>query len=132
VAGLLLHPVAHQPDALDSGGMLFMDANFVPSLASTSVVYWLLFPLGLVYLYILARCLAQGQDTAILVSFFLWLAANTIQQRVYQKYYEGFLIFFLAYALITVKSRGWLHWLGPTALSLALAGSSIVYFQLVQ
>jgi hypothetical protein len=130
VALLVFRPVSLSYGMADAGGLLFKMTSYLPTVLSTSVVFWLLFPLGLVYLYIVCRSLFIRQDYLILVGFLLWMAANAVNYRVYQKYYESFLLFVLAYALVTVRVKGWRYWLGPAVLLFCCVGLGLLYLYL--
>ncbi len=57
---LLIHPISSEYDKSTQGGSLFLVAQYLPTLFSTPIIYWILFPIGSIYLFILARQLASN------------------------------------------------------------------------
>ncbi len=121
------YPLADKTLA-DRGGALWLVAVRLPMLGPSALVFWVLLPLGLFYLFILARDLAARGELLWGFCFLLWLLANLTGTRVYQKYYEPFLIFWLGYALAVVPARRRWFWLGPVALLAGQAAVTLVRF----
>lgn len=119
---LLLHSVSNEYPVIDQslgdrGGALWLLAARLPNFLSTSVVFWVLFPLGLVCLYTMVRYLISRHEYLMIGYFLLWLAANMTNFKTYQKYYEPFLLFFMGYAMVTIKTNGDKYdWIGPVIL----------------
>jgi hypothetical protein len=128
---LLLTPYMIEADATKPSGALWQLAYHMPTLFSTSIVFWVLFPLGLVLLYITMQALIARHEYVIAVSLPLWLLANLATNRVYQRYYEPFLLFIIGYSLVVLKQRAsWQTWAGPVLLVGGLALMTFVRFAL--
>lgn len=134
IAGLLFHPVSNEYPVLDRslgdrGGSLWLIASRLPNFLSSSIVYWLLFPIGLVFLYIMAQYLVKKQNFLIIICFSLWLLTSVINTSTYQKYYEPFILFSIGYALIPVDmDEKWFYWIGPAVLLIGFIGIALVRF----
>ena len=113
----LIHPVSNEYTELIRGGALWLVVSRLPTVFSTSIVLWFLFPLGLVYSYILLKD-SVSRDDYVLVLFYLFcLLSSIINSRTYQKYYEPFLLFLLGdFVLRFSGQRKWIYWVGPTFL----------------
>jgi hypothetical protein len=125
---LLLHPVSNEYDVSIRGGALWLVASHLPNIFSTSTVFWILFPLGLIILFFLFQYLVSRQEYLMIICFSLWLAANIINSRTYQKYYEPFTFFFIGYTLMPVIKSNWLKWIGPFGLAAGLILIMILRF----
>jgi 4-amino-4-deoxy-L-arabinose transferase-like glycosyltransferase len=124
VGYLFIHPVSNSYDRSSRGGSLWAIAAHLPMLFSSSILFWLLCPLGLFYLYLLMRYLFAKRGYPLIVGFWLWLIVNMVNVRTYQKYYEPFLLFFFGYLIVSIKQdEPRYYWLGPMVL---LAGFGVV------
>ena len=102
------------------GGPLWVIASKFPTLLGTGILFWVLLPAGVYALVVLGRQLIRDGRWTVLAAFLLWLAATAINLRSYQKYYEPFLLLFLAMVLTAPATPRWRYaWLGP---GLLLAG----------
>ena len=111
------------------GGALWLIVSKFPNFLSSSIIFWGLFPVGLVCLYIMMRYLASRHEYLMIISFALWLVTNMINSRTYQKYYEPFILFFMGYVFVTVKTKGDIKcWIGPVILLLGLIGVAVTRF----
>lgn len=133
VVCLLIHPLTTEygPNEVgnwERGGSLFLIAPHIPTLFSSSIIYWFLFPLGIIWLYMTIRNLLSGRDYLMAICFPLWLSANMASARTYQRYYEPFLIFFIAYSLTTMKGERWYDWIGPSILAVGFVGIALFRF----
>jgi hypothetical protein len=124
---LRLNPYAEMANSDESSGALWRLAVAAPTLFSTSIVYWIFFPLGLVLLYVTGHILIARKDYAMAASLPLWILTNVAHDRTYQRYFEPFLLFVISYTLVTLdvhKSRS--RWIGPILLMVGLAFMSFV------
>jgi hypothetical protein len=134
IAYLLLHPVSNQypvidPSLGDRGGALWLIASHLPNFLSSSIVFWILFPMGLSCLFMMVRYLASRREYLLILCFILWLIANMSNIRTYQKYYEPFLVFWMGYVLVSVKTEGEKYaWVGPVVLIVGFAGIAITRY----
>ncbi len=128
-AVLLVHPVSNEYPLADvshgdRGGALWLIVSKLPMFLSSSVVFWGLLPVGAVCLYGMARFLIARGEHLMVVSFPLWLAANACNSMTYQKYYEPFLLFLIAYVVLPVKTdRRARDGIGPGLLLLGFLGN---------
>jgi len=118
VGFLLLHPVSNAYDRNLRGGMLWAVAENLPVFLGTSIIYWILFPAGLVCLYRLFSRFYTTQNKLMFLCLSLWLCSSVVMGQTYQKYYEPFLLFFLAYLLAPMEPSSPRSWFGPVLLSL--------------
>jgi hypothetical protein len=131
---LLLHPVSNEYPVIDGslnyrGGALWLAASRLPNFLSSAMVFWILFPIGLACLYVMARYLASRHEYLMLICFALWLAANMINKDTYQKYYEPFLLFFMGYVMVTIEAdREKYAWIGPVILLAGFIGIAVMRF----
>ena len=129
---LLLHPVSNEYYGTEyhetRGGALWLVAMYLPTLFSSSIVYWVLFPIGLLYLYVITQHLALKQDYLMIICFSLWLIANMASTRTYQKYYEPFLLFLLGYSTVILNTERWYYWGGPIILLVGFVGIALLRF----
>jgi len=125
---LTIHPVSNEYYIEPRGGALWRVTTYLPNLLSSSIVYWVLFPIGLIYLYIILRHLVRQKNQVMAASFCLWTAANMISRKTYQRYYEPFLLFFIGYTLVPLKVKHWYDWIGPTILLVGFVGMGFLYF----
>lgn len=134
ITALLLRPVSNEYPVLDRylgdrGGSLWLVVSHLPNLLSSSIVFWILFPVGLVFLFVMARHLISKQNFLIIICFSLWLMANIINANTYQKYYEPFILFSIGYTLIPVDTEEkWHYWIGPVVLLTGFIGVALVRF----
>jgi hypothetical protein len=118
---LFFHPVQSANEANTIRGIIWRSTGVLPSLFSTSITYWILFPLGLMGLYVATlNCRLQRNYFIVIVVVF-WLLAISFSAIIWQKYYEPFLLFFIAHTLRSVKTEHGYYWVGPVALM-------VVYF----
>jgi hypothetical protein len=127
---LIAHPVSNEYYISERGGALWRATTYLPNLLSSSIVYWVLFPIGLIYVYIMMSYLVRQKNYVMPVSFCLWTAANMISRRTYQRYYEPFVLFFIGYTLVQLKVKHWYDWIGPTILLIGFVGMGFLYFGL--
>lgn len=134
VAYLLLHPVSNAYPVADGsifyrGGALWLIASRLPNIFSSALLFWILFPLGLACLVVMARYLASRQEYLVMICLALWLAANMTNKDTYQKYYEPFLLFFIGYVVVTIKlEREKYAWIGPLILLAGFMGVAATRF----
>lgn len=128
IAFLLIHPILDASELKTGGGALWNLASRLPSLFSTSIAFWILFPAGLFYLYAVLMNRKQDRDYFMLVVLLLWLLANMLSGQAFHRYYEPFLIFFIGYTLKGMRSEPRFYWLGPILLILIYIGVDIVRF----
>jgi hypothetical protein len=134
VGYLLLHPVSNEYPVADGsifyrGGALWLIASRLPNLLSSAIVFWVLFPLGLACLYLMARDLFSRDEYFVVICLGLWLAANITNKDTYQKYYEPFLLFFMGYVLVKIDTQGQkAEWIGPLILLAGFMGIAVTRF----
>jgi len=105
----------------ETGGMLWLLAEHLPRLAGTSLIFWLLLPIGLIWLYLLGCHLTSSNDYLFPVAFIAWALSNILNAKIYQRYFDTLLLVFLGYALMDVKPNRKMAWLSPAVLLLAFA-----------
>lgn len=136
---LLVHPLTIAPVALTNmhkfggavrGGWLFTAGRVVPKPFGTPLIFWILFPLGLVYLYVLVVRQVLSGSYFIVVALILWMLANSVSVVVLQKYYEPMLIFFIAYILAPLNFESLTEWLIPSAYLFGCLGLDVLIFYL--
>jgi len=110
VLALLIHPFATA-----RGGWLLAAGRLVPQVHGTSAVFWIIFPLGLVYLYVLVARQRRSGSYFILFALLLWMLMNSVSAVVFQRYYEPMLIFFFAYIFSPLDFESLTEWLMPSA-----------------
>jgi hypothetical protein len=131
---LLLHPVSNEYPLVDGsifyrGGALWLIASRLPNFIGSALLFWVLFPLGLAFLYLMARYLASRREHLIMICFALWLTANITNKDTYQKYYEPLLFFFMGYVLVTIETKGEKYaWIGPMLLMAGFMGIAVTRF----
>lgn len=125
---LLLHPISNEYDRITRGGSLWLASTHLPTILSSSVVFWILFPLGLVYLHLMLRTLVRRKEYLIIMCFFLWLMANMSSHKTMQKYYEPFTLFFIGYTVAPLRTERFVDWIGPILLIMGLLGVAILRF----
>jgi len=131
---LLLHPVYNLYLVIDEsfgdrGGALWLIVSRLPNFLDSSIVFWVLFPIGLACLYIMALHLASRHEYLMIICFSLWLVANMANVRTYQKYYDPFILFSMGYVMVTLKTEGEkYYWVGPVLLLVGFIGTTIVRF----
>jgi len=105
---LLIHPVsnAYSPELM-RGGALWLMTTYFPMVLSSSILFWIFFPAGLVLLYLLIQYHFAKQEYLIIVSLFLWLLFSMTSVRTYQRYYEPFLLFVIAYSFVRFSIDRW-------------------------
>jgi hypothetical protein len=99
LALLAISPLAYkpiEPGRAGDAGYLWKIADRFPELFGTSLVFWLLVPLGAVALFVLAR--RAGPASLPVVYFASFLLAALPVGLVYQKYFDPFAL--LAVALM--------------------------------
>jgi hypothetical protein len=79
VLALLIHPFATA-----RGGWLLAAGRLVPQVHGTSPVFWIIFPLGLVYLYVLVARQRRSGSYFILFAWLLWMLMNSVSAVVFQ------------------------------------------------
>ena len=123
VLTLLVHPFT-----IARGGWLFAVGRLVPKVLGTPLIFWILFPLGLVYLYVLfARQLFSG-SYLVVITLTLWMLANSVSAVVFQRYYEPMLTFFVAYILAPLNFESLTEWLMPSAYLFGCLGLDVLTF----
>lgn len=123
VLTLLVHPFT-----IARGGWLFAAGRLAPKVLGTPLIFWILFPLGLVYLYVLvARQLFSG-SYFIVIGLTLWMLANSVSAVVFQRYYEPMLTFFIAYILAPLDFESLTEWLMPSAYLFGCLGLDMLIF----
>ena len=128
---LLVHPLTIKSGALQAGGgWLFTAGLAVPTPLGTPLIFWILFPLGLVYLYVLVARQVFSGSYFIVVALILWMLANSFSAAVLQKYYEPMLIFFIAYILAPLNFESLIEWLIPSAYLFGCLSLDVLIFYL--
>ncbi len=123
VLTLLVHPFT-----ITRGGWLLAAGRLVPKVLGTPLIFWILFPLGLVDLYVLvARQLLSG-SYLIVIALILWILANSVSAVVFQRYYEPMLIFIIAYILAPFNFESLTEWLMPSAFLLGFLALDLLMF----
>lgn len=124
-----LFPIHWQPDPRRFGGALWSVAGRLPEVHGTSVAFWGLVPLGVLVGVALVLRARTTERWVPVVALGLWLVANVVSARVYQKYYEPFLLVVLAAVVAGWRDgeRRW-WWLGPLALAGGLAAVDVGRF----
>lgn len=128
---IFLCPVsnAYSAELGERGGALWLAASLLPNILSGSVLFLVLFPVGIVFLYILGRYLIARQDILIILCFLLWFLANMTNHKTFQKYYDPFILFAMGYTLCTLRIKEkWTDWIGPAVLLAGFAGVSVFRF----
>ncbi len=129
---LLVFPLHDAIREGTGGGVLWRLAVYAPTLASTSLLFWVLFPTGSVVLYVIwLKCRAR-KDYFILICLLLWLAANACSGRVYHGYYEFFLLFFTGYSLRYADNEPRYYWIGPAFLGIIFIALSVHRYNLLR
>lgn len=108
-------------------GALWAVAELFPTFYSSSILFWVLIPLGFVLLYVTLRHLIYERNYVMAVCLPLWILSNMSSVRVYQRYYEPFLLFIIGYtlAVVTVKKR-WYEWASLLLLGFGLMAMSLL------
>jgi hypothetical protein len=128
---LLIHPLSNEYDGLVHGGALFLIMAQLPTLFSSSILSWLLFPAGILLLYITIVELVTRRDFVMASAFPLWIAANLLSDKIYQRYYEPFLLFAIGYSLVVLQgNRRWYDWASFALLLLGLTAMTLVAYVL--
>jgi len=127
VGYLLINPISSSADYphREVGGALWLLTTGFPVLFSSSLVFWILFPLGLIWLYSMLQHLTSRKDYLVVSVLPLWLIANMTSAITYQRYYDLFSLFVILYSLATVKVKHWYDWIGPVGLLALLTGMSV-------
>jgi len=125
---LALHPQPWVEDDLRYGGSLWRLASHTPDLLGTTALFWLLVPLGLLWLGAFLIDGLRRRDPLPASALVLFLVANVASARAYQKYYEPFLLLLLAWIVSRAPPRGRAAWLGPGLLALAWLGIALMRF----
>jgi hypothetical protein len=97
VALLLVSPLTYEPKAPNrpgDGGWLWKVADRFPEVAGSSLLFFLLLPLGLVALWLLVR--RAGVESLPAVAFAFFLLAALPVRLVYQKYFDPMVLVTLA------------------------------------
>lgn len=127
VVFLLIYPVSYSRDLYRWGGALWTFSRFMPNFFSTSIAFWVLFPLGSLFVYVVVLSRKSNKDYFIIVCAILWLVANMSSRLVFQRYYDPFLLFFIGYSLRQRQSEPWYYWIGPTVLLSGFIGVDLFY-----
>ena len=109
---------------------MFTAGLAVPTPLGTPLIFWILFPLGLVYLYVLVARQVFSGSYFIVVALILWMLANSFSAAVLQKYYEPMLIFFIAYILAPLNFESLIEWLIPSAYLFGCLSLDVLIFYL--
>jgi len=115
---LFIHPVSYSHDAGRWGGVLWSASLYTPNFLSTSLIFWILFPLGCFFFYTIVLSRKTNKDYFIIVSAVLWLIANLHDGLVFERYYSPFLLFFIGYSIKEEKTEPLYYWIGPAVLIL--------------
>ena len=120
---LVVHPFT-----IDEGGWLLAVGRSMPKLLGTRLPFWILLPLGLVYLYILlARQLMSG-SYLVIIAWVLWMLMNGVSGRIFQRYYEPMLLVFVAYVLTPWDFKSRKEWLMPCVYLVGCLGQDVMIF----
>ncbi len=127
VSGLLLfiHPVVSAIEQGTGDGFLWKASVLFPSLNKSSVVFWVLFPLGLCYIYAIFLNRRSNSDYFILIVMVLWLIVNSLSALTWHKYYEPFFLFFICYSIRNLDNEPKYYWIGPIVLIFFFLGVDI-------
>lgn len=110
---MIIHPM---PDAIArevGDGALWKIAAAAPVLHKTSLVFWVLFPLGAVFLYTtFINFKAYGHIFPLLV-YVIWLASNSLNHLTWHKYFEPFTFLYIGYAIQYSRSASLRFYLIP-------------------
>jgi hypothetical protein len=120
---LVVHPFT-----IVRGGWLFAAARLLPKVLGTPLMFWIMFPLGLVSLYVLAARQRFLGSYFIVVTLILWMLVNSVSAVVFQRYYEPMLIFLVAYILAPLNFESLTEWLMPSAYLFGCLGLDLLMF----
>jgi hypothetical protein len=123
VLTLLLHPFT-----IARGGWLLAAGRVTPQVHGTPPVFWILLPLGLVYLYVLVARQRLSGSYFIVIALILWMLVNSVSGVVFQRYYEPMLIFIIAYTLAPLDFESFTEWLMPSAYLFGCIGLDVLQF----
>lgn len=132
VGYLVLFPVSPRTGVINEhneGGLLWSISRFLPVVMGSSLIFWVTVPLGILTLYILFRKSQGSIQRWFWMISIMWLAVYLLNGRVYQKYFEPYWLFFLAYSIrnyVAVMPR-WV-WFFPGTLVLIFLGIDFVRF----
>lgn len=129
---LLIFPVAPADGStvnnISEGGILWSVIGRLPVLVNSSLLFWALVPMGMLCLYAIFLESHRRKNYWVLLFSLMWLAANMLSVRVYQKYYEPYWLFFLAYSIRQHLSVPRWYWAFPALLCLILTGIALTRF----
>ena len=96
---LILNPLQIVNDPTIQGGWLLSVASRFPEVASTSIIFWGLFFIGLIEFLRIIELSIDSKKYVIISAFILWALCNSFSSILYQKYYEPLMLFFTGYYL---------------------------------
>jgi hypothetical protein len=107
-------------------GMLIKACKYLPDLFSTSLLMWILVPIGATIVYVVA---CQGDRARFLVLCAgSWQLTTLMNVHLYQKYYEPFWLIFLGAAAAGLGRPRWMEWASLTGMLVFLAVLYSVFF----
>jgi hypothetical protein len=130
VMTLIFSPVSNWYDNFERGGWIWLVVSKLPMVGGTSIVFWALFPLGLIVLGLLMRYLFEKREWAMAVMLPLWFASSVVNTKIYQKYYEPWLLFVLGYVIISLRRERWFAWAIPSVMVLGFL--VVDYFRFIR
>lgn len=98
------------------GGILWRIGQAFPAIAGTSLLFWIVFPIGSVTLYVIYRKFIAEKQWYIALIVCMFILVNLVSSTVFQKYYEPVFLFVLLYTIRDVPVKHKLFWLGPVLL----------------
>jgi hypothetical protein len=125
---LLLSPLGYRPivrPRAGDAGYLWKASDHLPLVGSSSLLFWVLVPLGCLALYLLLRRAGALSLPALFVAAFL-LSALPVR-LVYQKYFDPFVLLALAMLVRPPDLRTRLDYAGLAALGLGFAAYAISF-----
>jgi len=124
---LLVFPVGAQ-GRLD--GSVWKFAELLPNIGGVSILFWVIFPLGMVLYALTVIDGLRHKDLLLPVAAALWLVANLASAIGYQKYFEPFWLFYIAVSIKRITDEKRYYWILPVLLILAFIAFDIGRFYL--
>jgi hypothetical protein len=128
VALLAISPLAYQPIAKPrpgDAGYLWKASDHFPALASSSLLFWILVPLGCLALYLLGR--RAGRDFLPVLVLAAFLLSTLPVRLVYQKYFDPFVLLALALLVRPGDLRAPLDYAGVGALGVGFVAYALSF-----